>query len=152
MCLSSPHGEGAAHREMRKQMAPHSAPVRLPFGLALVLQTLVGPAAPASAQTAATVTFTCGTSTPGPCSVPTGGAIVVNGNFFPVSQCRNEDTIRISLVPVSGAAGITLGETFFASCVEFGSFRFPADSSAFTLPTSGPGAVPAGTYNVRAFV
>src|SRR3954469_16116225 len=111
-------------------MARHSAPFRLLFGLAIVLQTLVGPATPTLAQTAPnSVTFTCGTTTLGPCSVPTTGSITVSGTNFPSGACRFEPTITISLVNVSGAAPITLGTT---------EINFPCDGpNSFNFPQGG---------------
>src|SRR5258708_10095317 len=127
-------------RGISNLMARRFALLRILIGFALVVQTLIGPATPIGAQPAAQVTFTCGTgATPSPCSVPVGGQIVVNGTNFPASQCRNEDTIRISLVDSITGAGFILGTTFFATCLDFGTFRFP-DTGLFTLPSSGSGA------------
>jgi len=136
-------------------MARASVLFRVLVGLFLFTQAIVGPAQPSvRAQATATVDFTCGESTVSPCTVPVGGQIVVSGAFFPVEHCREEASVRISLVPTSGGALIALGETFFSSCnIELGGFfRFPPGSGTFTLPTSGTGAVPAGTYHAHASV
>src|SRR5215475_11149163 len=96
-------------------MARRTALLRLLFGLALVLQTLVGPpAAPLSADNAIAVNFTCGESTPGPCTVTTGGSIVVTGTNFPASLCP-EFPVNISLINASLPAPISLGSASFTT-------------------------------------
>ena len=131
-------------------MALRSAPIRLLFGLAIVLQTLVGPATPSIAQTAPNrVTFTCGGTTLGPCSVPTTGSITVSGSNFSSGACRFEPTITISLV--NDTTSVTLGTTELNTpCDGPTSFNFPPDGGTFNLATGGRTAVPPGTYLVHA--
>src|SRR5215207_4415625 len=140
---------------MRSNMARLYTLLRLLMVMGLAAQTLVGPATPVAAQSAApVVSFTCGTSTPGPCTLPVGGTIVVNGSRYPVDFCRSEQSVRVALINQITGGSIDLGVTFFDSCsADVGaSFRFPSGSGTYMLPTSGPGAVPAGTYRVRGAV
>src|SRR5262249_22689169 len=95
------------------------------------------------------VTFTCGggsTPSPSPCSVPVGGMIVVFGNNFSSAFC--ERSVTLTLINQSTGGGIALGVTIMLCNPT--RFRFPSGTGTFSLPTSGPNAVPPGAYRVRA--
>jgi Concanavalin A-like lectin/glucanases superfamily len=130
-------------------MARRFSLFRLLFAFALIVQSLVGPAAPIStAQSlseSGSVDFTCGSGgTPSPCSVPTGGTITVIGSGFSSSLC--ERRVQLSLVNTATGEMIALG-TVGVGCGTSAGF-----SRSFTLPTNGANAVPAGDYRVRAVI
>src|SRR5258708_995157 len=112
----------------------HSLPIRLSLGLALMVQLLVSPATPTSAQSGPPVTFS-------PDSVAIGGTLSVSASGFDIN-CNNPATVDLvdatTLVPVVGPS---LGRTAFNGCS--GSFT----NQSFRVPSSvAPGV---GRYRVR---